>query len=438
MSGVDVSDVGTGISFSPATKFPHVSGDAVQALGSGITLDRPLAKGHAYGAPVVNPLATTVGYQGPPAPDQWFGGALSTRAGSIALMDVSGVVVVDAMVYGSQQSSSSANGTITSPEIATLEADQGKGGCIVVVPGAAGGAGRSRGRFPNGFDADSLCQDFLLQPSATLSAPSADGANNIKVSSVAGFVPGQTITIDTGPNLEKAVIATVGTAGATTVGAATDVGATVIPVAGGTGFSAGQTITIDSGANHETAVVASTAGGRGGARITVAAPLTVAHAAGAQVSGTGITLTAALAREHAGGVPVAGDVPTPGAPNRYHIPVAHVNRAWANVTPGTDPDGSGPATSFGYDSYARIQDAVNHVSTGATVNITAGTYPERLVIARDISLQASGVVTLHGSGGDGITITGGNVTLKGLNFAGYAKGVNVTGGTLNVSKPDQE
>ena len=40
-SGVDVSDVGTGISFSPATKFPHVSGDAVQALGSGITLDQP-------------------------------------------------------------------------------------------------------------------------------------------------------------------------------------------------------------------------------------------------------------------------------------------------------------------------------------------------------------------------------------------------------------
>ena len=108
MSGVDVSDVGTGISFSPATKFPHVSGDAVQALGSGITLDSPLAKGHAYGAAVVNPLATTVGYQGPPAPNQWFGGALSASAGSIALLDASGEVVVDAMVYGSQQSNSSA------------------------------------------------------------------------------------------------------------------------------------------------------------------------------------------------------------------------------------------------------------------------------------------------------------------------------------------
>ena len=326
MSGVDVSGVGTGISFSPATKFPHVSGDAVQALGSGITLDRPLVKSHAYGAAVVNPLATTVGYQGPPAPNQWFGGALSARAGSIALMDASGVVVVDAMVYGSQQSNSSANGTIASPELATLEGDQGKGGCIVVVPNAAGGFGpaaaasvanRSVGRFPDGLDTDSLCTDFLLQPATTLPGGSAAGATNIKVASVADFAAGQTILIDTGANLETAVIATVGTAGATTAGAATEVGATVIPVAGAMGFSAGQTITIGSGSNQETAVVVSTTGGRGGSRITVAAPLTFAHAAGAQVSGSGITFAAALTRAHVGGAPVAGNVPTPGAPNQY-------------------------------------------------------------------------------------------------------------------------
>ena len=245
MQGIDVSDVGTGISFSPATKFPHKSGDAVQALGSGITLESPLVKGHPYGAPVVNPLAAAVGYQGPPAPNQWFGGALSARAGSIALMDASGVVVVDAMVYGSQQSNSSANGTIASPELATLEADQGKGGCIVVVPLAGGfgpaaaagsGANRSLGRFPDGADADSLCTDFLLQPATTLPAGSAAGATNIKVASVAGFDAGQTIMIDTGANLETAVIATVGTAGATTASAATDAGATVIPVGGASRF----------------------------------------------------------------------------------------------------------------------------------------------------------------------------------------------------------
>ena len=58
-------------------------------------------------------------------------------------------------------------------------------------------------------------------------------------------------------------------------------------------------------------------GGRGGARITVAAPLTHAHAAGTQVTGSGITLTAALTKAHAGGAQVVSDDPTPGAPNKY-------------------------------------------------------------------------------------------------------------------------
>ena len=167
MSGIDVSDAGTGISFSPATRFPHISGDAVQALGGGITVDRPLIKSHAYGAPVGNALNTTEGYQDRRRRISGSEASLSARAGSIALLDASGVAVVDAIVYGSQQSSSSANGAITSPEIATLEADQGKGGCIVVVPTAGRGAGpagaaarainRSLGRFPDGHDSDNLC-----------------------------------------------------------------------------------------------------------------------------------------------------------------------------------------------------------------------------------------------------------------------------------------
>jgi hypothetical protein len=173
---VDVSDVGTGITFAPPTRFPHTSGDAVQALGSGITLDRPLDNDHEYGAAIINPQAPAASYQG--TPNQWFGGALSPSAGSIALMDSTGKVVVDAMVYGSQQSSSSANGTIASPELATLEGVQDKGGCIVVVP-QPGRGGRGRGapaasapaparsaaRTSDGADADSNCTDFQMQPS---------------------------------------------------------------------------------------------------------------------------------------------------------------------------------------------------------------------------------------------------------------------------------
>ena len=174
MSGVNVSDAGTGISFSPATRFSHVSGDAVQALGSGITLDSPLSKGHEYGAAMVNTMAATGSYQGPTAPNQWFGNPLSTTAGSIALFDASGKVLVDGMVYGSRQSSSSANGTVASPEIATLEGDQSQGGYIVVAPtigrggpgrGAApaGATNRSMGLASDGADTDNNCSDFQLQ-----------------------------------------------------------------------------------------------------------------------------------------------------------------------------------------------------------------------------------------------------------------------------------
>jgi hypothetical protein len=100
------------------------------------------------------------------------------------------------------------------------------------------------------------------------------------------------------------------------VDAATVVGATIIPVANAFGFRPGQTITIDGGANSETAVVVSTPR-RGAPTLTVAAPLTFAHAVGTQVSGSGITITGALTREHAFGAQVAGNLPTPGAPNQY-------------------------------------------------------------------------------------------------------------------------
>jgi hypothetical protein len=318
---------GTGISFQPATAFAHSSSEPVQPLGSGITLDSPLGKEHKINTVVRDAKVTTAGYQGTPAPNQWFGGpALSPAAGSMVLRDAAGLVV-DSLNYGLLVDPWAAEGY-------QAASGAGQSGCRVTSPGAAGGFGpfaaaagatnKSAGRFPDGLDTDSNCTDFLTQPATTMPAASTVGATNIKVASVADFAAGQTIMIDAGASLESAVIATVGSAGATTVGAATNVGATVIPVAGAIGFAAGQTITIDRGGNQETAVVASIAGGRGGrggpggATITVAVPLALAHAAGAQVSGTGITLTTALTRAHDSGAQVAGNIPTPGAPNRYY------------------------------------------------------------------------------------------------------------------------
>jgi non-reducing end alpha-L-arabinofuranosidase len=324
------ADRGTGISFQPATSFAHSSNEPVQAIGTGITLDSPLTNSHDINAVVRDSSVTDAGYQGTPEPNQWFGGpeltttgaffgrsTVSFKAGSMVLRDAAGMVV-DSLNYGGIVDPWAAEGyqATSGPE---------ESGCHVTAPASGNGGlvapdakafDTSAGRFPDGIDTDSNCEDFVTEPSTTLSANSSSGATNIKVASVTGFDAGQTIRIDTGENLENAVIATVGTAGATTVSAATLAGATMIPVASVMGFTAGQTITVDSGTNSETAVVAAITR-LGGTAITVTAPLTVAHAPGAQVSGTGITLTTALTRPHPSVAQVAGYASTPGAPNKY-------------------------------------------------------------------------------------------------------------------------
>jgi non-reducing end alpha-L-arabinofuranosidase len=310
------SDRGTGISFEPATAFAHSSNEPVQPLGMGITLDSALTKDHAIDAVVHDAKVTTTGYQGTPAPNQWFGGPalfasdgvfggriMPVRAGNMVLRDVSGLVV-DSLNYGLLVDPWSAEGY-------QATSGSGQSGCRVTAPGA----GVSAGRFPDGHDTDSNCTDFQTEPATVLSSAAGVGVTNIKVPSVAGFAAGQPIRIDTGARLETAVIATVGTAGATTVATAVNAGATDVPVANVMGFSAGQAITIGSDASLENAVIGSA--NRFGATITIGAQLKFAHAVGAQVSGTGITLTTALRQAHASGAQVTGSISTPGAPNQY-------------------------------------------------------------------------------------------------------------------------
>jgi hypothetical protein len=64
----------------------------------------------------------------------------------------------------------------------------------------------------------------------------------------------------------------------------------------------------------------------------------------------------------------------------------YVDDSWVGTTPGTDPDGIGPATNFGVDSFATIQDGINAVDPGGIVNVYAGTYAEQLSVNKAISL----------------------------------------------------
>ena len=178
------SDRGTGVTFAPATAFAHFSNEPVQALGAGITLDQPLQHDHGIHDVVRDADVTTAGYQGP-QPNQWFGGpelttrsiqfnrAMTVEEGSMVLRDASGVVV-DSLNYGG----------LTDPWLA--EGDQSVSGarlsgCYVPAPGSEFKAwstvvtpiltNTSAGRFPDGADSDSNCNDFQTQAVPTPGAP---------------------------------------------------------------------------------------------------------------------------------------------------------------------------------------------------------------------------------------------------------------------------
>jgi hypothetical protein len=250
---------GTGISFKPATAFAHASNEPVQPLGTGLTLDSPLTREHAIDAVVRDATVTAAGYQGTPAPTQWFGGpSMSTAAGTMVLRDAAGLIV-DSLNYGVLVDPWAAEGY-------QGKSGPGEGGCRVPTPWLGRGPvtvitpHRSASRMPDGHDSDTNCSDFVVQPATTFAAASTVGATNIKVGSVSDFAVGQTMQIDTGANAETAVIATVGTA---------------------------------------------------------ATPLARGQAEGTQDLGSGITLTAPLSKAHANAAPIVSGAPTPGAPNTY-------------------------------------------------------------------------------------------------------------------------
>ena len=136
IAGIDVWAFGTGIEFTPALKYDHMSGDAISGPAA------PIAQDGSYSY------------------------TYSTRAGAIALYH--GDVLVDAVIYGSKQSNSSANGTIARPDLAVLEGEQTQGGCLAEVPQMRMPRGMNQGvtaapsyslvRLPDGNDNDALCE----------------------------------------------------------------------------------------------------------------------------------------------------------------------------------------------------------------------------------------------------------------------------------------
>src|SRR6185312_7531089 len=98
----------------------------------------------------------------------------------------------------------------------------------------------------------------------------------------------------------------------------------------------------------------------------------------------------------------------------------YVDDDWVGVTPGTDPDGIGPATQFGCDSFAKIQEGVDAVPVNGTVIVNSGTYDEDVTINKDgvkVLGAGAGATNIRGPiGGPGSTVAipANNVTLAGF------------------------
>jgi len=132
----------------------------------------------------------------------------------------------------------------------------------------------------------------------------------------------------------------------------------------------------------------------------------------------------------------------------------YVDDSWVGTAIGSDPDGGGPATIFGCDSFATIQGGINAVTSGGTVIVNDGTYIENVTIPKALTLTGAGAATVtllpaisdpncDGSGGGSlcgvsnlILVQANNVTISGLTLdgdnPGLPGGINVGGANVDA------
>lgn len=109
--------------------------------------------------------------------------------------------------------------------------------------------------------------------------------------------------------------------------------------------------------------------------------------------------------------------------------IVYVDDNWAGTTVGADPDGGGPATSFGYDAFATIQDGVAGVAINGTVIVNPGSYSGDIDVNRAIDVR--GVFTTTGA----ITVTAPGASISPGASPGIINSGNLSltaGSTVNI------
>jgi hypothetical protein len=102
--------------------------------------------------------------------------------------------------------------------------------------------------------------------------------------------------------------------------------------------------------------------------------------------------------------------------------IVYVDDDWAGTTLGTDPDGAGPASSFGYDAFATIQNGVAGVAVNGTVIVNPGSYSGDVNVNRAIDVR--GVFTISGA----LTVTAAGASVS----PGFSPGI-INSGNLSLT-----
>ncbi|MDD4253919.1 MAG: lectin like domain-containing protein [Methanofollis sp.] len=77
------------------------------------------------------------------------------------------------------------------------------------------------------------------------------------------------------------------------------------------------------------------------------------------------------------------------------------------------------------EDYRTIQEAVDSAMPGQMVRVGDGVYVENVVVDHSLTLAGSADAIIDGNGGDALTLTGSNITVRGLTLTGGDDGVRV-------------
>jgi uncharacterized repeat protein (TIGR02543 family) len=102
--------------------------------------------------------------------------------------------------------------------------------------------------------------------------------------------------------------------------------------------------------------------------------------------------------------------------------IVYVDDNWAGTAIGADPDGGGPASSFGYDAFATVQDGVAGVAVNGTVIVNPGSYSGDVNVNRAIDVR--GVFTISGA----LTVTAAGASVS----PGLSPGI-INSGNLSLT-----